>query len=181
MMLKKCCVLGIIVLLLSLSWLPSVSGDSPYSINKEVLAHEKSILSSSEDIFDDLIIKAHGTYLIEIIFALRGGLNLGLLKTMVTNLHYKTITLETHFTLVATRGNRVLDEFDDFFELDPGYMRIAYFFTRCEWKYYEYRFGRFDLTWDIYIPEADSSKTLVFHGFVFPFGTVVFNPLGKEI
>ncbi len=180
---KKIIIVNMAILLLIFSWLPSISGENLCSTSNTILDDKSKLGFYSGGIFNELLIKCRGSYLMEMFFVLLGD-PVDLLETRITNFYNDSITLERHVTLVATREGRVLlDEFDDNlpFKLKSGNICITKYLDQYDWKYYDYQFGPFDFIWDIHIPEVDESITLVFHGYVFYFGTIIFNPKGDVI
>ncbi len=163
--------------------MPAVSADSMYPINKDILNDKKNILSNPGEIFDNLLIKAHGSYPVEILWVLLGEPTCTF-ETLITNFNNISITLKRKVKLVATRENRTLDEWNDDvpFKLKPGHGITTKYLSQYEWwGYYNFKFGPFDFIWTIYIPEANDSITLVFHCFFFYVGTIVFNRYGEKI
>ncbi len=179
---KKGLVLGVICLMI-LTSVPMVSGDNIELISERVLVDEKHTSASNGSLLDNCLIKAHGSYPIEIFFTLLGD-DINLFHTLIVNNNNIPITLKRNVTIVATRENRILDEFnDDFpFKLKPGYA-VSTLYLDQFWflEYYDFKFGRFDFIWDIYIPEGDESLKLVFHCFFYYIGIIVFNPKGEVI
>jgi hypothetical protein len=180
--LSKTLVIGIIVLLIFAS-LPLVSGDNNlYSINKEVRNFENDIPPSPEGMYENLLIKARGPYLFDILMVILTGEPVPFLETLITNFDDETVTIERHFKLVATRGNRVLDEFDmPTKKLIPGWCSVIFLFDQFEWKKWDYSFGLFDYFLELHVQETNSDITVVFHGFVFGIGAIIFNPDGELV
>ena len=140
--------------------------------------------NNSDWILENLKIKFRGSYPMELLFAILFPNDLTYtVSGLVTNYYYEPITIDGYVTLIGKWENRVLDEFYDIFthnNVNGGSVSTKYI-TNFDWRYYDYTFGPFDFIWDVNIPEVDASITLVFHGFVFYFGTVIFNPEGEII
>lgn len=172
---KSILVVAIMSMLLVLSWFPFVSGSSITSTNLITSGDEKNCDTEPCVFLGDLQIECHGSYPFEILNALLGNC-IFLFETRLSNHYEEDIIVEQHITLIGTRENRILDEFDHDFKLESKHLCITKYFTQNDWKHYGYQFGRFDFIWDINIPKKEESITLLFHGFVFGVGTILLNP-----
>jgi hypothetical protein len=135
-----------------------------------------------EKLIDNVNIEYVGViFLVDLLVAM---LNLPVFytRTRVMNRNDDSIHIKQHITLTAKDGT-VLDEFDDdvSFGLKSGSMITTLYFTRYDWQRYGYMWGGFDLTLDLRIVEDGSGIKLVFHGFIFNIGAVIFNPKGEVI
>lgn len=158
-------------------------GGNDVLFDESVLPGQQSVTTSNGDLIDNVEIKCMGTTsLIDLLLALL-GLPVYTIEVKLRHTNNVSISGERHFKLVATRGNRVLYEFDhDFpFKLPPNHALVTFLFTTRAWKEKGYTFGRFDLEYHLHIPDDGSSKTWVFHGFVFKIGAIIFNPEGEVI
>ncbi|MFO7677740.1 MAG: hypothetical protein R6V50_05095, partial [Thermoplasmatota archaeon] len=83
---------------------------------------------------------------------------------------------------LETRVGRVLYErtFDG--SMPPNFTTQVQLGTRHQWlRDFNYRFGFFNLTFGLYIKNDGSYTKLVFNGFVFGCGAMIFNPSGEKI
>ena len=158
-------------------------GGNDVLFDESISLGRQSVTTSNGELIDNVEIKCMGTTsLIDLLLALL-GLPVYTIEVKLRHTNNVSISGERHFKLVATRGNRVLYEFDhDFpFKLPPNHALVTFLFTTRAWKEKGYTFGRFDLEYHLHIPDDGSSKTWVFHGFVFKIGAIIFNPEGEVI
>jgi len=158
-------------------------GINALTINQLRVDSQQSVTVTNGKLIDGVEIECRGIYLVDILLAIF-WLPVFYIEINLHNLNEVPISVNTHIVL-ATHDGRVL--YDFWHELpfklpaDPYHVLSTSYFTRRAWKEKDYMWGRFNLTQTLYIPDDGSSKTLVFHGFMFNIGSVIFNPEGEII
>ena len=146
-----------------------------------VVSNGTSDVVNNGGLIDNVPIEGRGIYPSDIPLSL---LNLPVYYTRITfsNRNDITINVIQEYKL-ETRDGRVLFEFtwDRPYPIPQNYSTQMQLFTRYHWKTFDYNFGFFDLTFGLYIKEDGSYTKLVFHGFVFGFGTMILNPYGEKL
>jgi len=145
------------------------------------------VVSSSEtpvreSLLDKVPIECHGIYPLDILLSL---LNVPVyyLRVEFSNNNDVPIDVIEVFKL-ETRAGRVLFEFtlEEPHPIPPHNDVQTQMCTRYTWhNLFNYRFGLFDFILDFYIKDDGSHVKLLFHGLVFGFGTMIFNPKGDVI
>jgi len=163
---RRCSVVGIICLFVMMS-IPMISS---------------SEMSVKGSLLDNVPIDCHGIYPMDIPLSL---LNLPVyyIRVEFSNNNDVSINVTEVFKL-ETRGGTLLSErtLEEPIPIPPHFDVQTQMFTRYTWHdVFKYRFGLFDFTLDFYIKDDGSHVKLVFHGLVFGFGTVIFNPKGEVI
>jgi hypothetical protein len=171
---SKWLVFGIICLFLLTSVPVMSSSEMP-------LIDEKNEPVKKGGLIDNVSNECYGTYLTDIPFILL-GIRVNYIRIEHKNYNEIPVYIDIHVKL-ETRNGRLLIEFDHDreFQTDGPGMTSLCLFTRYDWKYFKYRFGSFDITLDVTIREDGSHETLVFHGFIYGVGVVIFNPKGEII
>jgi len=172
---RKCLAVGIICLFVLMS-VPLVSS------NEIPVIEEKYEPVNKGSLLDNVTIECHGIYPIDILFSL---LNLPVYYTRIeiTNHNDVAIWMNEHIKLEA-RDGRILIEFNynSSLSIEPHSDDQTQMFVRNTWhSYFKYTFGFFDLTIDFTIRGVGEHTKLRFHGLVFGFGAVIFNPQGEVI
>ncbi len=179
---KKGFVIGIIILL-SFASLPLVSGNGNISFRQKILPSEEITSPKPGLTHDNLKITLMGTYPFDTLMILL-GYPIYFFELMVWNQNDIPITLNMYTTLIGTKENRVLDEFDASlpFKLKPDYGDTLFLYTQNAWEYFDYTFGLFKFIVEIQVPELGTDISIEFQGFVWTkIGCFVFNPGGKLI
>ncbi|OGS39858.1 MAG: hypothetical protein A3K77_07705 [Euryarchaeota archaeon RBG_13_31_8] len=161
-------------------------------ITESYVAHKKSILSyddeysqsKSDRLVDNIKIRCYGQFkLINILFLILGA-PVPFINLEIISYNDIPITIEDHFTLIDTKNDRILYDFNAGglpWKLQPHVYFTTAIFTNVQWKGANYVFGPFDLIYRLHIPEDNSSTTVIFHGFVFRVGAKIFNSAGEVI
>jgi hypothetical protein len=137
---------------------------------------------SKGNLLDNVPIECHGIYPIDIPLSL---LNLPVYYVRIEFSNNNDVPIDVvEVFKLETRTGKVLFEYTlvEPHPIPPHYDVQTQMFTRYTWhNTFEYRFGFFDITLDFHIKDDGSHKKLVFHGLVFGFGAVIFNPKGEVI
>ena len=180
---KKFILNSAIAILLIFSSFPLVSGEFFYPISEEIPTNNKYTSLDGENLVDNVEVECRGIYPVDILLAIL-WLPVFYIEINLHNLNEVPISINEHIVLAADDG-RVLYDFEQElpFKLpaNPYHVLSTSYFTRRAWKEQNYMWGNFDLTYTLYIPDDGSSKTLVFHGFMFNIGSAIFNAEGEEI
>ncbi|MBN1861366.1 MAG: hypothetical protein JW840_07900 [Candidatus Thermoplasmatota archaeon] len=145
-----------------------------------VMASNETAVNGS--LLDKVPIECRGIYPIDIPLSL---LNLPVyyIRVEFSNNNDVSINVTEVFKL-ETRAGKVLfeDTLEQPFPIPPHNDVQTQMFTRYTWRdKFNYRFGLFNFTLDFYIKDDGSHVKLLFHGLVFGFGTMIFNPKGEVI
>ncbi len=174
---KKGLAIGIICLLMLMSVPMGTSNDV-------VLIDEKEEPLKNGDLIDDVILGCHRTsFAINLILILMDGGDYGTryIKFRYNNNNDESITLSIRPRVTTLDGtelfyhtwSRTIPANKDYKERIP--------LTRRHLKDAGYLRGHFNVTLDVYVVDDGSHKTLLYNGFLFNFGALIFNPHGKDI
>ncbi len=173
---------NIVVLSLVLTSFPMVTGENLQVVSENVLVEGKRASTSMDKLIDNVEIKCIGLLcFVDLLLAILNW-PVFYIRTRVRNNNDKPIHIKQHITLTAQDG-RVLDDFDNDFS-DPlltNCTLTTLYFTRYDWQRYDYMWGRFNITLVIRLLEDASGLKLVFHGFIFNIGAIIFNPEGEVV
>ncbi len=158
------------------------TGENFQVVSKSVLVEEKRASTNMDKLIDNVEIECVG--LISFLDLLLAILNnpVYYIRIRISNSNDKAINIKQHITLTAIDG-RVLDDFDlDIpFPVPRDHRVTTLLFTRYDWQDFDYMWGRFNITLVIRLVEDASGVKLVFHGFIFNIGAIIFNPKGEVI
>jgi hypothetical protein len=145
-----------------------------------VMASNETAVSGS--LLDKVPIECHGIYPIDIPLSL---LNIPVYYIRVEFSNDNDVSIDViEKYLLQTRDGRVLYELtlEIPHPIPPHNDVQTQMCTRHTWHtLFNYRFGLFNFTLDFYIKDDGSHVKLLFHGLVFGFGTMIFNPKGEVI
>jgi hypothetical protein len=137
---------------------------------------------SKGSLLDNVPIECRGIYPIDIPLSL---LNIPVYYTRIEFSNNNDISIHVVEDIkLETRAGKVLFEYSlvQPYPIEPHNDITTQMFTRYTWHdKFEYRFGLFDITLGFHITEDNSYEKLVFHGLVFGFGAMIFNPKGQII
>ena len=172
----------VVIALITVSLFPKISGDlTGLDAINEINENQPLKTMSGEGLIDNVITECYGTYLTDIPLILLG---IGVNYIRIEQKNYNEIPVYIDISVeLKTHNGKVLTEFDHvrgFQTAGPGMTSLC-LFTRYDWKYFNYRFGYFDITLDVTIREDGSHETLLFNGFVYGCGAVIFNPAGEKL
>ena len=146
--------------------------------------NDEHFLSKPGRLVDNIKIRCYGTseLLLSILWMIL-GMPVWLINLEIISYNDKPITIHRHITLVETKNNRILYDFNLSlpWQLQPHWYLTTFLFTNKDWKAQNYIFGPFDLIYKLRISEDNSSTTVVFHGFVFVIGVKIFNSAGEKL
>ncbi len=173
---------NIVVLSLVLTSFPMVTGENLPVFSENVLVEGKRASANMDKLIDNVEIECVG--LISFLDLLLAILNnpVYYIRIRISNSNDKAINIKQHITLTAIDG-RVLDDFDDDIShpIPREYRVTTLYFTRYDWQDFDYMWGRFNITLEFRILEDASGLKLVFHGFIFNIGAIIFNPKGEVL
>ena len=169
----------ICMLLIEVSISPIISAENNNPIKEEVGIDKNSILSESDGVFNLVIFRAKGMIVypfLSILNGLKPQLSIGII---FWNFNQHSIFVDYHLKVIGTRENKVLIDmnFTDN-EIHPQNGRSA---AIGNFRTEGYTFGPFDVILTVHNQYAKRNRTVVYHGFVFEMGTIIFNSVGKLV
>jgi hypothetical protein len=169
----------IIVLIIVLSSFPLVSGSFLSSSHKEI---KNYIKSTKGNLVDNVIIEWYGTIFFRDVFLAFLGLPVYFTQAKIRNNNNVSLDCEAYITL-STGDGKILDEciYNPPFTHNPHSTDTLLLFTLHNWQDYDYLWGHFDIAIDFHIQNDDSSIKKSFHGFVYHYGSFIYNKDGKFI
>ncbi len=178
-MLKKSMVVGIVFVLMLVS-IPNV-------VSYEIISEEEIPLTTG-GLVDNIPIRCHGTYAVEV--ALNFILTVFEKNNPITyiGVNYANdndvpITITEHYQITTKDGRTIFDEsWTVPFKINPNHAVGGCIpILRRHLVDADYLRGFFYLTADFHIAEDDSHKTLLFYGYFYNFGALIFNRNGRDI
>jgi hypothetical protein len=171
---RKALTVSIICLFLLMS-VPVISSSEMPVIN------EKSELLNKGGLIDNVPITCRGIYLEQILEAIL-WIPVFYIHFMYENNNDIPISINQHVTVTGRDGQILYDYDHNYpFKLNAHWSGDSQFMRRIELKNIGYMFGPIDITFYFKIPDDNSSVTLLFHGFIFNIGAVIFNRNGEKI
>jgi hypothetical protein len=169
----------ICILFVGVSISPIISAENNNQIIKKVRNEKNNILSRSEGIFNIIIFRVKGRIIypfLTILSGLEPQLDIGI---NFWNFNQHSIFVDYHLKIIETRENNVLIDmnFTDN-EIHPKNGRAS---SIGNFRVEGYTFGPFKVILTVHNQNANRKRTVVYHGFVFEMGTVIFNSMGKLI
>jgi hypothetical protein len=176
---KKLIGIFIFTLLFGISISPIISAENNSPIKGEVRNDNNSTLSESEGFFDILLFRARGQIVypfLTILDGLKPQLSIGII---FWNFNQHSIFVDYHLKIIGTREDIVLIDmnFTDN-EIHPQNGLAA---SIGNFRVEEYTFGPFEVVLTVHNQNANRDKTVVYYGFVFELGTIIFNSRFKLI
>ena len=176
---KKLIGIFVCMLLVGVSVSPIISAENNSPIKEEVRNDKNSILSKSEGIFDIISFRVKGRIVFPlwtILNGLKPQLDIGI---NFWNFNQNSIFVDYHLKIIGTRENIVLIDMD--FTDREIHPQNGFALSIGNFGIEGYTFGPFKVILTVHNQNANRNRTVVYHGFVFEIGTIIFNPMGKLI
>jgi len=145
---------------------------------------EENSQFKSDRLVDNFKIRCYGQFDLFNLLGIILGAPVPFVSLVIIHYNNIPVTIEDHFTLIDTKHNRTLYDFNAGglpWKLQPNWYFDTGIFTITQWIGAKYIFGPFNLIYTLHIPEDNSSTTVLFHGFVFVIGAKIFNSAGEVI
>ena len=176
---KKGLVIGIIFLFIGVCLSSIISAENISPIKKEVRNDKNSILFNQEGIFDIIFFRVKGRILYPL-WSILNGLKPQLdISVIFWNFNQHSVFVDYHLKIIGTRGNIVLLDMN--FTNDEIHPNNGFTWSIGGFYAYDYTYGPFDVILEVYNQNANRDRKVIYHGFVFGIGTIIFNPWGKVI
>ena len=174
---KKLVVIGIIALFIGLAFIPSFNAVS--------LSNDNYLLKDEQfegDLVDNVELTWLGTIAFSDIFLAFLGLPVYFTRLHIRNNNDIGVGCEAYITFSTGTGKVLIEDFyNPPYKTNPHSTDTLLIYTLHELKYYNYLWGHFDITIDYHILEDGSSITKVFHGFLFKYGSFIYDKNGEII
>jgi len=170
-----------LIILVLLTSLPLVSANDYYSLKEEKINLDKENLPPPPgQRYGNLIIYAESTYLWVVLLILLDKEPTWLCNFNIINDYDNPITLHKNITLISKRDNKELYtvEFPSI-KMEPWTILKLMCLTQYNFQEFGCSFGFIDLVLNVYVEEDNYKASIVFHGFVYGVGVVIFNPNGE--
>lgn len=198
---KRCRANAIFVMLMVLIILFSIPSTSSVYISSKIVKNDylstviceritfpcnnhEHFLLHQERFVDNFKIRCYGQFDLFNLLGIILGAPVPFVSLVIIHDNNIPVTIEDHFTLIDTKHNRTLYDFNAGglpWKLQPNWYFDTGIFTITQWIGAKYIFGPFDLIYKLHIPEDNSSTTVIFHGFVFGIGAKIFNSAGEKL
>lgn len=174
-------IIGIFIcmLLFGISISPIISAENNCPIKEEVRNDKNSIHSESEGIFDIILFRAKGRIVypfLTILDGLKPQLSIGII---FWNFNQHPIFVDYHLKIIGTREDIVLIDMN--FTDNEIHPQNGFASTIGNFRVEEYTFGPFQVILTVHNQNTNRDRTVVYYGFVFELGTIIFNSRLKLI